>query len=82
AIVLMAFMSFPAMAAENGILNLEMTTSAYAISAIFVFVAAYVLVMVEEVTHLRKSKPVLLAAGIIWFLVGLAVGQSGYDTHV
>lgn len=82
AIVLMALMSFPAMAAENGILNLEMTTSAYAISAIFVFVAAYVLVMVEEVTHLRKSKPVLLAAGIIWFLVGLAVGQSGYDTHV
>ncbi|EJW21790.1 Citrate transporter [alpha proteobacterium IMCC14465] len=82
AIVLMAFMSFPAMAAESGILNLEMTSSAYAITAIFVFVSAYVLVMVEEVTHLRKSKPVLLAAGIIWLLVGLAVGQTDYDTHV
>lgn len=81
AILLMAFMSFPVHAADSGVLNLKMTSSTFAISAIFVFTVAYVLVMLEEVTHLRKSKPVMLAAGIIWLLVGLAVNQSGYDTH-
>jgi NhaD family Na+/H+ antiporter len=33
------------------------------------FVAAYSLVITEEFTHLRKSKPVMLAAGIIWALI-------------
>jgi CRP/FNR family transcriptional regulator len=33
------------------------------------FVLAYALVMGEEFTHLRKSKPVVLAAGIIWLLI-------------
>ncbi len=39
------------------------------IAALVLFVTAYVLVMLEEYTHLKKSKPVLLAAGIIWALV-------------
>ncbi len=33
------------------------------------FFVAYLAVMVEEFTHLRKSKPVMLAAGIIWGLI-------------
>jgi len=40
--------------------------------AIGVFALAYLLVMMEEKLHLRKSKPVILAAGIIWGLIGLA----------
>jgi NhaD family Na+/H+ antiporter len=38
-------------------------------TAIAVFIAAYALVMAEEFTHLRKSKPVILAAGVIWALI-------------
>lgn len=31
-----------------------------------IFIIAYIAVMTEEFTHVRKSKPVILAAGIIW----------------
>ncbi|UVT19011.1 MAG: sodium:proton antiporter NhaD [Nitrospira sp.] len=41
-------------------------------TALAVFVAAYVLVIVEESIHLRKSKPVMVAAGAIWILTALA----------
>jgi NhaD family Na+/H+ antiporter len=44
---------------------------------IAVFVIAYAFVMLEEVTHMRKSKPVLLAAGIIWGLIGLIYSMNG-----
>ncbi|MDH3692740.1 MAG: sodium:proton antiporter, partial [Gammaproteobacteria bacterium] len=37
--------------------------------SLLLFVLAYALVLVEEYTHLRKSKPVILAAGIIWGLI-------------
>ena len=40
------------------------------IVAVMLFAIAYVFVTVEEFTHLRKSKPMLLAAGLIWALVG------------
>jgi Na+/H+ antiporter NhaD/arsenite permease-like protein len=33
------------------------------------FIIAYLFVMIEEKTHLRKSKPVLVAAGLIWGLI-------------
>ena len=35
------------------------------------------LVIFEETTHLRKSKPVLLAAGLIWVLIGMAYARPG-----
>ena len=38
--------------------------------ALILFGSAYVLVVLEEFTHLKKSKPVLLAAGLIWAVVG------------
>lgn len=37
--------------------------------AVFFFFVAYMFVMAEEFIHLRKSKPVMLAAGIIWGLI-------------
>jgi len=45
-----------------------------------IFAAAYAIVISEEVLHLRKSKPVIVAAGIIWMLVAIAYMQHG-DTH-
>ena len=38
----------------------------------FLFSWAYFLAMTEEITHLRKSKPMLFAAGVIWvFIAGI-----------
>ncbi len=59
---------------------LELTGTVYGCLAVLFFVAAYTLVPLENNIHLRKSKPVLLAAGIIWFLVALAYNGIG-DTH-
>ncbi|WP_245879994.1 sodium:proton antiporter NhaD [Zobellella taiwanensis] len=50
--------------------QLDLTSSAVGIFAVVIFVIAYLLVMGEEYLHLRKSKPVLVAAGIIWVAIG------------
>ncbi len=47
-----------------------------AIVALIVFIIAYLLVIFEELIELKKSKPVLLAAGIIWFLAAFASGHN------
>ncbi len=49
---------------------LDLTSSFSGYMALALFAIAYVFVMVEEFTHLRKSKPVILAAGIIWAMIG------------
>ena len=49
--------------------RMDLTAHWVGITAIVLFVAAYSLVITEEFTHLRKSKPVMLAAGIIWALI-------------
>ncbi len=46
-------------------------------AVIAIFFAAYVLVVTEEITHLRKSKPVMLAAGLIWALIGWQAASQG-----
>ena len=51
-------------------------------TAIIVFVCAYVLVILEEKLHLRKSKPVLLSAGIIWVIIAIVYGNLGYSQEV
>ncbi|WP_047042059.1 sodium:proton antiporter NhaD [Vibrio mexicanus] len=56
-------------------LNLTQSTIGYA--ALFIFFIAYVIVMLEEYLQLRKSKPVLLAAGLIWAMIGYVYQQHG-----
>ncbi len=58
-------------------LNLHLTSAPIGIISLIVFALAYCLVIGEEAIHLRKSKPVLLAAGIIWLLVAIAASQQG-----
>ena len=50
-------------------------------TALAVFLVAYLLVIVEESLHLRKSKPVMVAAGIIWILTAIAYA-SQEQTHL
>jgi NhaD family Na+/H+ antiporter len=56
---------------------LNLTAHWAGLISLIIFVAAYIFVVFEETTQMRKSKPVLLAAGLIWALIGLAYMQSG-----
>ena len=59
---------------------MDLTTHWAGILAVAIFIGAYTLVILEENIHLRKSKPVIVAAGFIWILVALAYMAAG-DTH-
>ncbi|MDH5455342.1 MAG: sodium:proton antiporter NhaD [Gammaproteobacteria bacterium] len=48
---------------------MDLTGHWVGITALLIFVLAYLLVVIEEFTHLRKSKPVILAAGMIWAII-------------
>ncbi|GAA0818986.1 sodium:proton antiporter NhaD [Colwellia asteriadis] len=71
--------SMPSWASAAGELNL--TTSLAGFTALSLFFIAYLLVIGEEFIHLRKSKPVLVAAGIIWLIIGWVYTQHGIPTH-
>ena len=49
--------------------TLDLTLHPAGLAALAIFVAAYVLVVLEERIHLRKSKPVMVAAGLIWAII-------------
>ena len=50
--------------------------------ALAIFVIAYGLVIAEEALHLRKSAPVMVAAGLIWGLIGFVFTQMGAPDEV
>jgi Na+/H+ antiporter NhaD/arsenite permease-like protein len=56
---------------------LDLTKSWFGYLSLAIFVIAYLLVILEETTQLRKSKPVLMAAGLIWALIGMAYAAAG-----
>ncbi|RJQ80085.1 MAG: PAS domain-containing protein [Desulfobacteraceae bacterium] len=64
----------------HGAAPADMTNTIYGYLGVLLFIAAYTLVPMENKIHLRKSKPVLIAAGIIWILLAVAYKQIG-DTH-
>lgn len=66
-------------AAENSQLQ-DFTSHWGGIICVIVFCFAYSLVIAEEAIHMRKSKPVMVAAGVIWIIVAFVYAQSG-DTH-
>ncbi|KGJ92937.1 sodium:proton antiporter NhaD [Colwellia psychrerythraea] len=70
---------FPSMAfaSEAAHQSIDLTNHWIGYTAIAIFVLAYSLVILEEQLHLRKSKPVLLAAGLIWILIAAYYGSNG-----
>ena len=50
-------------------MHIDLTTSYVGYISIFIFVLAYLFVMAEEFTHLRKSKPVIISAALIWGVI-------------
>ncbi len=63
------------LASESSGLDLTHHWAGYLSLAIFAL--AYLLVMAEEFTHLRKSKPVVLAAGLIWAVIAWIYQSHG-----
>ncbi len=61
---------------------LDLTDNWVGFLSLFVFFGAYVLVILEEKIHLKKSKPVLLAAGLIWVLISIAYAEQGLSPMV
>jgi len=60
----------------------NLTASWPGITSLIIFLVAYTLVISEEILHLRKSIPVIIAAGIIWFLVAIAHARIGNTEHL
>ncbi|NRB71585.1 MAG: sodium:proton antiporter NhaD [Xanthomonadales bacterium] len=57
--------------------DMNLINSPLGITALVIFVLAYSLVIMEEKLHLQKSKPVIVAAGLIWALVAITYAGMG-----
>ncbi|MFA6280689.1 MAG: sodium:proton antiporter NhaD [Bdellovibrionales bacterium] len=68
--------ALPALASEGTILS-PPDSGMIGWAVLGLFVLAYGFVLLEEKIHLRKSKPVTIAAGLIWILVMVAFGSEG-----
>jgi NhaD family Na+/H+ antiporter len=63
--------------AVSDVTTLDLTSHWAGYLAVILFVIAYAFVMLEEFTHFRKSKPVILVAGIIWGIIGWVYASEG-----
>ena len=76
-LLLVPVMGFAA-AAGGSLETFDFTGHWAGITALVIFVITYSLIISEEAIHLRKSKPTIVAAGIIWVLVAIAYTQHGH----
>ncbi len=67
------------MASNMDLEHLDLTDHKAGYFCLLVFAFAYILVILEEKLHLHKSKPVLVAAGIIWISIASVYTQHGFD---
>ncbi|WP_197716547.1 sodium:proton antiporter NhaD [Methylocaldum marinum] len=74
--LLMVFpLAVPASPAE--VQALDLTGHWVGYLSIAAFVLAYIFVVLEEVTELKKSKPMMLAAAVIWAAIAVVYNQHG-----
>ncbi len=62
--------------------HFDLTTHPVGWIALALFILAYVAVILEERIHIAKSKPVMLAAGLIWGLVAWQTGGTAETRHL
>ncbi|HHJ15871.1 MAG TPA: sodium:proton antiporter [Gammaproteobacteria bacterium] len=78
---LLAAILLPGQAIAGADIHIQDFTSHWAgWLAVGLFVTAYAFVIAEESLHLRKSKPTMIAAGLIWTIVAWVYASHG-DTH-
>ncbi|KLV03408.1 sodium:proton antiporter [Photobacterium aquae] len=75
--VAMLLVLFASSAVNAAVPGEDLTQSTIGYASLVIFGIAYCLVMGEEYLQLRKSKPVLLAAGLIWLMIGYVYQQQG-----
>jgi Na+/H+ antiporter NhaD/arsenite permease-like protein len=80
-IVLLSILLLPEVAMAGGFESLGLTGTERGIYTVLIFIIAYGFVMTEEFTHLRKSKPVILASGIIWANAAVLAAQAGVSVE-
>lgn len=69
--------SLQAASARESFLAPEPATIPAAVVCLFIFLLSYLVVMTEEKTRLRKSKPVILGACIIWAIIAYKAPYYG-----
>ena len=75
-LTLLVALTVPAAAVAAGAgSTMDFTAHWAGYAALAIFTIAYLVVICEEMLHLRKSKPVIVAAGVIWALVAIAYMQ-------
>ncbi len=67
----------PGLAMAEEFHNLGLTGTERGIYTVLIFFVAYGFVMTEEFTHMRKSKPVIFAAAVIWAHVAVLASDAG-----
>jgi Na+/H+ antiporter NhaD/arsenite permease-like protein len=67
----------PEIAMAEDLNNLGLTGTERGIYTVLIFMVAYGFVMTEEFTHLRKSKPVIFVAAVIWGHVAILAKEAG-----
>lgn len=76
-IVLLSLLLLPSTSFASAVERLDLTDSFTGYFALLIFFIAYLVVMAEEYLNMRKSKPVLVAAGIIWGSIAWVYVQHG-----
>jgi Na+/H+ antiporter NhaD/arsenite permease-like protein len=66
-----------ATAASAAAIQFDLTAHWVGLAALSIFAVAYALVIAEESIHLRKSKPMVVAAGLLWILIGAFFASQG-----
>jgi Na+/H+ antiporter NhaD/arsenite permease-like protein len=77
----LSLLLLPEIAMAGGFESLGLTGTERGIYTVLIFIIAYGFVMAEEFTHLSKSKPVILAAGIIWANAAVLAAQAGVSAE-
>ena len=62
-------------------MEIDLTNSYVGILSLIVFVLAYAVVMAEEFSHLRKSKPVIISAALIWAIIAFYFAGDKEYSH-
>ncbi len=62
--------------------NLDLSRHWVGYLALVLFAVAYILAMTEEITDLRKSKPMVFAASLIWVFIGAVYANNGMSEQI
>jgi Na+/H+ antiporter NhaD/arsenite permease-like protein len=69
---LLALLSPLSALASEVINQIDLSSNWVGYSCLLLAIIAYIFVILEEKLHLKKSKPVLIAAGLIWIIIAFS----------